>query len=80
MNTSAASDYTEITNQQLSFDLLTPSPACVDITINDDEIFEEDEQFQLTLSQLSPPPSFPPLTIDPPMAVVTILDNDGKQW
>ena len=72
-------DYMDITNQQLSFDLLTPSPACVDITVNDDQIFEEDEQFQLTLSLPSPPPSFPPLTIDPPTAVVTIIDDDGKQ-
>ena len=74
----ADSDYTEVTNQQLSFDLLTPSPACVDITVNDDQIFENDEQFQLTLSQPSPPASFPPLTIDPPTAVVTILDDDGN--
>ena len=78
-NTSADSDYTMITNQQLSFDLLTPSPACVDITVTDDQIFEDDEQLQLTLSQPSPPVSFPPLTIDPPTAVVTILDDDSKR-
>ena len=79
-NTLAADpDYVDITNQQLSFDLLTPSPACVVITVNDDQIFEENEQFQLTLSLPSPPPSFPSLTIDPPTAVVTILDDDGKQ-
>ena len=76
----ANSDYTEITNQQLSFDLLSPSPSCVDITVTDDQIFEEDELLQLSLSLPSPPASFPPLSIDPATAVVTILDDDGEQY
>lgn len=73
-------DYTEISDQTLSFDVLSIREVCIDITVNDDDVFEEDEQFQLTLSQTSPPPTFPPVTIDPALSTVTILDNDSKQY
>lgn len=72
----ANSDYTEIFAQTLSFDVLSSREVCIDVTINDDAIFEEDEEFQLTLSQSSLSPMFPPVTINPALSTVMILDDD----
>ena len=75
----ANSDYTEILAQTLPFDVLSNREVCVDVTISNDVIFEENEEFQLTLSQSSPPPMFPPVTINPALSTVMILDDDCEQ-
>lgn len=76
---SGTSDYTEISDQILSFDLLSNREVLIDVTINNDNIFENDETFSLTLSQPSPLPTFPPVAIQPSVSTITIVDDDSKQ-
>ena len=71
-------DFTEISEQALSFDVLLVRQQCINVAITDDARFEDNEQFQLTLSQSSPPSTFPVVTIDPRLASVTIIDDDGE--
>ena len=48
-----------------------------DIPINDDDIYEGNENFRLTIDQNSLPPTS--VTVgNPGQAIVTIIDNDCK--
>ena len=46
---------------------------CVDVSINDDNLCEDDEMFDISLSTLDPA-----VTLDPDTGSVTIIDDDGK--
>ena len=47
-----------------------------DVPINDDDIFEGDEDFMLTIDQSSLPPDV--VVVGGNFATVTIMDNDRK--
>jgi len=49
-----------------------------DISINDDSILEDNENFMLTIDQSSLPTNVN--RGNPGSATVTIVDNDGKQF
>ena len=45
------------------------------IAINDDDILEDDEKFDLSINRLSPSSQ---VNADPDNATVTIVDNEGR--
>ena len=47
-----------------------------DISINDDQIFEPNENFFLAINTSTLPVGF--FAVDPSEAIVTIVDDDGK--
>ena len=49
---------------------------CIDIPIENDDICEGDETFQVTLSDNDPNTR----TVAPTLATVTIIDDDGKYF
>ena len=51
---------------------------CVDITITDDDVPEENEFFQITLSNIQLVEATYVYQLHTPSATVTIVDDDGK--
>ena len=64
-------DY-EAVSQSLTFSATT-SRVCFDTVTVDDDLLEDNETYRLTLTS-----DEPGLTLDPDMAVVTIVNDDGK--
>ena len=64
-------DYT-VVNQVLTFDAMT-SRVCFFTSTVEDMPLEDDESYLLTLTS-----DEPGLTLAPPQATVTIIDDDGK--
>ena len=50
----------------------TVSRSCAEIPITDDPLVEPPETFNVTIT------GDPPVIIDPPTSIVTIVDNDSK--
>ena len=73
-STTAPDDYTSVL-QTLTFRSRLPSMTVL-VPINDDDLDEEDlERFTASLTLVTDNPR---VTINPPMAEVLIVDNDGK--
>ena len=64
-------DYTA-TSRQLTFEPAGAARQCINITIEDDDILEHDETFNVTLTV-----DTDSVAVLTPAAVVTILDNDS---
>ena len=69
----APDDYEELSGLPLLFDSSTTRRE-IQVTINEDLVLEGDEVFSATL--MGDPADSDILTVDPPMAQITILDND----
>ena len=69
----APDDYIDLT-MDLTFDSeIQNDTLCVDVPINDDNLCETDEIFDVTLTTADPA-----VTLDPDTGTVTIIDDDGK--
>lgn len=66
-------DFSSVTNGELTFKEL--STACATITIQNDELFENDETFTFSFSAN---PLQPTVSVDTATVTVTIQDDDGK--
>ncbi len=51
--------------------------SCFRVVIEDDALYESEEQFSLRLIELPDYP-IPDLTLNPPGSSITILDDEGK--
>lgn len=65
-----------ISNMDFTFTEAKWAPKCLNITINDDSIFEENELFY---GQLSNTDNIPRLNLTPWQTSITITDNESKE-
>ena len=73
----APADYTQVTSTPITIPSGT-TEVTLTYSIEDDDIFERDEEFELMLMVDMATMSEGILTGSPDVAIVTILDNDGR--